>query len=93
MNLEAVLQQIEEGKNVFIKRAKELSEQQQAFNKRVAEALNISELGNSSTDKEGNDDILKINFGGRNMDIKRSILTKSNFGWNLFSCLFEKREG
>jgi hypothetical protein len=52
---------------------------------KVAETLNLNEF------KEGNDDILKINFGGRNMDIKRSTLTKNNIGWNLFSCLFEKR--
>jgi hypothetical protein len=77
MDLEAVLEQIEEGKNLFIERAKELLEQQEAFNKRVTVALNLSELGNSSTDKDGNDDILKINFGGRNMDIKRSILTRA----------------
>jgi hypothetical protein len=77
MNLEVVLQKIEEGKGLFIEKAKELSEQQEAFNKRVTVALNLSELGNSSTDKDGNDDILKINFGGRNMDIKRSILTRA----------------
>jgi hypothetical protein len=91
IDLEAVLEQIEEGKNLFIERAKELSEQQEVFNKRIAEPLNLSELGNSSEDKEGNDDILKINFAGRNANVKRSALTKNNFGWNLFSCLFEKR--
>jgi hypothetical protein len=37
------------------------------------------------------DDVLKINFGGKNLDIKRSVLTKPKFGWNLFSCLFHKR--
>jgi hypothetical protein len=42
-------------------------------------------------DWEGDDDILKINFGGRNVDIKRSDLTKPVIGWNLFSCLFEKK--
>jgi hypothetical protein len=68
-----------------------LSEQQEALNKRISDTLNLSECENSSQDKDENDDILKINFGGRNEDIKRSTLTKSNFGWNLFSCLFEKR--
>jgi hypothetical protein len=42
-------------------------------------------------DAEGDEDILKINFGGSNVDIKRSILTKPKCGWNLFSCLFQKR--
>jgi hypothetical protein len=37
------------------------------------------------------DDLLELNFGGRNVDIKRSVLTKPKFGWNLFSRLFEKR--
>jgi hypothetical protein len=35
--------------------------------------------------------LLKLNFGGRNVDIKRSVLTKPKFGWNFFSRLFEKR--
>jgi hypothetical protein len=42
-------------------------------------------------DGDGDDDLLKLNFGGRNVDIKRSVLTKPRFGWNLFSCLFQKR--
>jgi hypothetical protein len=42
-------------------------------------------------DREGNEDILKINFGGRNVDIKRFVLTRPHFGWNRFSCLFHKR--
>jgi hypothetical protein len=42
-------------------------------------------------DMEGDEDLLKMNFGGRNVDIKRSVLTKPQFGWNLFSCLFQKR--
>jgi hypothetical protein len=90
MDLEAVVQQFEEGKNYFVAKAKELSQLQGAFSKRVAE-INLCEWGNSSEDNDGNDDLLKINFGGEKMDIKRSALTKSNFGWNLFSCLFEKR--
>jgi hypothetical protein len=42
-------------------------------------------------DMEGDNDLLKLNFGGRNFDIKRSVLTKPQFGRNLFSCLFQKR--
>jgi hypothetical protein len=42
-------------------------------------------------DWDGDDDLLKINFAGKNLDIKRSILTKPTFGGNLFSCLFQKR--
>jgi hypothetical protein len=42
-------------------------------------------------DCKGDNDILKINFGGRNVEIKRSCLTKPAIGWNLFSCLFQKR--
>jgi hypothetical protein len=91
MDLEVVLQQMDEGKVLFSERAKELSRRKEVFNKRIAKALNLTESGNSSEDKEGNDDILKINFAGEKMDIKRSALTRSNFGWNLFSCLFEKR--
>jgi hypothetical protein len=59
--------------------------------------LEIFKIGNGTEslqdefDMEGDDDILKMNFGGRNIDIKRSVLTKPKFGWNLFSCLFQKR--
>jgi hypothetical protein len=42
-------------------------------------------------DVDGDEDILKISFGGSNVDIKRSILTKPRCGWNAFSCLFQKR--
>jgi hypothetical protein len=52
--------------------------------------LEIFKIGNGTEslqdefDMEGDDDILKMNFGGRNIDIKRSVLTKPKFGWNLF---------
>jgi hypothetical protein len=32
----------------------------------------------------GDDDLLKLNFGGNSVDIKRSVLTKSKVDWNLF---------
>jgi hypothetical protein len=38
----------------------------------------------------GDDDLLKLNFGGKIVDVKRSVFTKPKFGWNLFSRLFEK---
>jgi hypothetical protein len=41
-------------------------------------------------DMEGDDDILNLSFRGEHVDIQRSKLTKSNLGWNLFSCLFKK---
>jgi hypothetical protein len=59
--------------------------------------LNVFELGGtpnchgSEFDPEGDGDILEINFGGKNVEIQRSCLTKPVIGWNLFSCLFEKR--
>jgi hypothetical protein len=59
--------------------------------------LQILEIGHGSEglytefDAEGDSDFLKLNFGGRNVDIKRSVLTKPHFGWNLFSGLFQKR--
>jgi hypothetical protein len=37
----------------------------------------------------GDEDLLKLNFGGKDVDIKRSVLTSPKFGWNLFSRLFE----
>jgi hypothetical protein len=91
MNLEAALQQIEEGKHYFIAKAAKLLQLQEAFDKKTTNTPYLGEWENSSEDKEGNDDILKINFAGEIVDIKRSVLTKSKFGWNLFSCLFEKR--
>ena len=40
---------------------------------------------------DGDEDILDINFAGEVIQVKRSVLTKPYFGWNFFSCLFEKR--
>jgi hypothetical protein len=40
---------------------------------------------------EGDDDILKINFAGKLVDIKRSTFTKPLCGHNLFSSLFQKK--
>jgi hypothetical protein len=56
----------------------------------VFEAGGTTNTHSVAFDGEGDDDILKINFGGRNVDIKRSDLTKPMIGWNLFSCWFEK---
>jgi hypothetical protein len=91
MELKAALQQMEDGKTYLIDKANQLSLQQEAFHQKISEKLNLGGLGNPLESKEGNDDILKINFAGENMDITRSVLTRSDFGWNLFSCLFEKR--
>jgi hypothetical protein len=57
----------------------------------VFEAGGTPNCHSKAFDLEGDDDVLKINFGGKNVDIKRSYLTKPVIGWNLFSCLFEKR--
>jgi hypothetical protein len=63
------------------------------FRKEVKEIFDISgvKCDGEDFDWDGDDDLLKINFGGRNVDIKRSVLTKPPFGWNFFSCLFQKR--
>jgi hypothetical protein len=61
---------------------------------RVIQIFEISGSSDYQTegfDWFGYDDLLKLNFGGKNVDIKRSVLTKPQFGWNLFSRLFEKR--
>jgi hypothetical protein len=63
----------------------------------ISEISTIFEVGGTTNcesgafDREGEDDILKINFGGKNVDKKRSDLTKPVIGWNLFSSLFLKR--
>jgi hypothetical protein len=41
-------------------------------------------------DLEGDNDILHLSFRGESVDIQRSKITKSQLGWNLFSCLFKK---
>jgi hypothetical protein len=40
-------------------------------------------------DWEGDEDILKLNFGGKYVDIQRSVLTKPLVGQNNFSALFQ----
>jgi hypothetical protein len=43
-------------------------------------------------DSEGDNDLLNINFAGKIVrGIRRSVLTKPQFGCNYFSCLFQKR--
>jgi hypothetical protein len=43
-------------------------------------------------DSEGDNDLLNINFAGKIVRrIRRSVLTKPQFGCNYFSCLFQKR--
>jgi hypothetical protein len=58
---------------------------------RIFEINESSGLRPEGFNWHGNDELLKLNFGGRNVDIKRSVLTRPKFGWNLFSRLFEKR--
>jgi hypothetical protein len=58
---------------------------------RIFELAGISDCYAEEFDWEGDDDMLKINFGGKNVEIQRSCLTKPAIGWNLFSCLFEKK--
>jgi hypothetical protein len=38
----------------------------------------------SKLKRYGDDDLCKLNLGGNSVDIKRSVLTKSKVGWNLF---------
>jgi hypothetical protein len=57
----------------------------------VFEVSGCREFRAEGFDTEGNNDILKLNFGGRNVDIKRCLLTKPPLGWNLFSCIFQKK--
>jgi predicted DNA-binding ArsR family transcriptional regulator len=54
---------------------------------RIFELAGISNCYAEAFDWEGDDEMLKINFGGKNLEIKRSCLTKPVIGWNLFSCL------
>jgi hypothetical protein len=67
------------------------------FNDHTMRILTVFELGGTanfhaaSFDPDGDDDILKFNFGGENVELQRSCLTKPVIGWNLFSCLFEKK--
>jgi hypothetical protein len=57
----------------------------------IFEFAGILSCRSAGFDLDGDGDILKINFAGKNVEIQRSCLTKPVIGWNLFSCLFEKR--
>jgi hypothetical protein len=57
----------------------------------IFKLIECSDYTKEGFDWFGDDDLLKLNFGGKNVDIKRSVLTKPKIGWNLFSRLFDKR--
>jgi hypothetical protein len=58
---------------------------------RVFEVCGRTPCNLNEFDWEGDDDILKLNFAGNPIDIRRGILAKPQFGRNLFSCLFQKK--
>jgi hypothetical protein len=83
----------EESKKYLMEKDRVLQDKRQELNAKVKAIFKLSEtnFSDSAFDWEGDNDLLKLNFGGRNLDIKRSVFSKPKFGWNLFSCLFEKR--
>jgi hypothetical protein len=88
------MEPFEEIQNHFKEREDYLALKKLELKEKLTPILAISECTeyqNEEFDWFGDDDLLKLNFGGRNVDIKRSVLTKPKFGWNLFSRLFDKR--
>jgi hypothetical protein len=70
-----------------------LLEKREPVKGRCREIFQISQTPQceeAAFDLEGDDDILHLSFRGDHVDIKRSKLTKSKLGRNLFSCLFKK---
>jgi hypothetical protein len=70
-----------------------LLEKREPLKERCREIFQISQspqCEEAGFDMEGDGDILRLNFRGEHVDIQRSKITKSNLGWNLFSCLFKK---
>jgi hypothetical protein len=68
----------EESKKYFMDKERVLNEKKQELNAKVAAIYQFSETNftDSSFDWEGDNDLLKLNFGGRNLDIKRCVLSK-----------------
>jgi hypothetical protein len=87
--MEELAQQWEEIQIQFRSNEEELALKRSEFTQKEKLIYEIS--GVQMPTENGEEDILKINFGGKIVDIKRSVLTKPKFGWSLFSCLFEKR--
>jgi hypothetical protein len=88
--MEEIREQFAEVEADIEKDKKETAEIENEIKETLRELLKISESSSAITG-EGHEDILKINFAGRNVDIKRSELRMKLVGWNLFSCLFKKR--
>jgi hypothetical protein len=82
----------QETEKLFIEREEQIVAQKVNLQERVRKIFEIGGETVNLTDTEGDDDQLKLNLGGNKLDIKRSVLTKPNFGWNLFSCLFPCRD-
>jgi hypothetical protein len=80
-----------EAEKLFLEREEQITAQKGNLQERVRKIFEIGGETANLTDTDGVDDLLKLNLGGNKLDIKRSVLTKPNFGWNLFSCLFHKR--
>jgi hypothetical protein len=87
--MEEIREQFAEVESNIEKDMKETAEIENEIKETLGELLKISESSLATTG-EGDEDIMKINFAGRNVDIKRSELTMKLVGWNLFSCLFKK---
>jgi hypothetical protein len=69
----------------------ELESQRREQTKKIFEIIQFQNYETDGFDWEGDNDILNINFGRRYCDVRRSVLTKSVIGWNMFSSLFGKK--